>query len=691
MTGPVPSGMRRTPLPPQFASFFPNRPSTGLLSSYFSFDFQCHSFDDIVVAAVDRFDSSAKRQRALQAAASSPSIDFSQVAKDSDAFVQAPLSALRSFSNKFANTRLNRQFLSSPSWDTYPEIDLLRSISEEVNPILSSSFQPSANNAAVRPQMTAILPAIYSLFQANYANGEVFLISRRAFLDSTKFHSLPASLSNISWHTEKFMNDLGRLLYDYSNVESGTPINSDFSKDAYKSHYGQLHYPTVSDYISMFWNAQMTFPGSPIYVVKSDVHRAYHRFKWSPQGSVLLALLVSEDLVALPVTGGFGSTGSPFIYDPIGRFLQWNHDTRRHGAGFPHKLGGTYVDDIVFFASLSYALREIKAHENLVNMLLGPAAAHRRELSQILDVIGTRFDCSKSTVSISKKGYLKLVYLFFHIIPPHIQLSKTYPIALFQCLAGLVSRYGFFIPLLRHTPSVFYRLLKGPFSSNRRRFTHLSVHYVDLWRDYLVYAFDNPSILSTTMVDYFHNSTSSFDPKSLVAVYSSYSDATLHTLGVFVPNLGWCKIEVASFTTLQISIANLEFIALFLSFLLAHKLSPASTHIHLYVDNQNAEAWSRGRISNDSNLSLSLTAVNSILQSTLNVVQTRAYIKSEANISADSISRRCFNNSDQLPHYSPTNQTLTFLSSLVKEPDPRPYHLLQEIHTILASGVFSRT
>jgi hypothetical protein len=255
----------------------------------------------------------------------------------------------------------------------------------------------------------------------------------------------------------------------------------------------------------------------------------------------------------------------------------------------------------------------------------------------------------------------------------------------------LVSRYGFFVPLLRYTPTVFYRILRGHHFSNRRRFTQTAIHYVQLWRDFLVLAFSNPSILSTSMIDYFHNSPPSYDPLLLFDIYSSFSDATLHTIGIYVPNKGWSQIDVSSFTTEEVSIANLEFIAYILSFLLAYKLSPQIKHIHLYVDNQNAEAWSRGRISNDSNLSMSLTSVNSILQSTLNIVQTRAYIKSEANFNADNISRKRFTNSDQLPHYYPTSQMLKFLSSLVEEPVPLPYHLLQEILIIQESGVFFPT
>ena len=670
------------------ALFFPLfEPSP--ISLHFNFDFQCTSFNDILSASFSRFSSPSIRSRALNAALSHPKLDPLLIESDSLSFARDPIHTLLSFSNKFAHTRLNRSFLDLPKYNDYPEIDLLKSIAKSVPPLLDPLFAPSLHNAAVRPQMTTISPAISALFRTNYDKGEVLIVTLSAFKQGTLNNNIPASLSNI-WHTEKYMNDLGRLLYDYSNVESGTPINSDHSKDAYRNTYGHLSYPTVSDYIQLYWNSLLTFPNDQIYVFKSDVHRAYHRFCWSPEGSMLLALLVDTDLVAIPITGGFGSTGSPFIYDPIGRFLQWSHDSRRSASGLPHKLGSTYVDDFVFFSNLDYGNQEISSHELLVNELLGAGAAHRREVDIILDVIGVRFDCLHGLVGVSKKGYLKLVFLFYHVIPPTIHPNQSYPIALFQCLSGLTNRYAPFIPLLRFTPSIFYRLLRGPPSNQRRRFTRLSMHCIKLWREFLVHAFSFPSTLSTPMTDYFHNNHASFDPFKLLDSYSAYSDSTLHTIGVYVPSKGFLHLQTSSFADSPLSIANYEFIALILSFLLALHVNPSADHVHLFVDNQNAESWSRGRVNTDSNLSVSLTVVNCILQSLLRVVQTRSYIKSEDNLNADSISRNTFVNYENLPQFLPTNQMLKFLSSLVKAPDPHPYHLLQEIHTILACGAFYR-
>jgi hypothetical protein len=121
---------------------------------------------------------------------------------------------------------------------------------------------------------------------------------------------------------------------------------------------------------------------------------------------------------------------------------------------------------------------------------------------------------------------------------------------------------------------------------------------------------------------------------------------------------------------------------------LAHFLNPAQKHIHLFVDNQNAQAWASGVIRNDSNLSISLTCINSFLQSSLGIVQTRAYIKSADNKDADAISRQRFLNLKNLPRFSATSAMLLFLKSLVDLPDTNPFVNLHKVHTMSLSAGF---
>jgi len=325
------------------------------------------------------------------------------------------------------------------------------------------------------------------LFQTNYMNKEVILVSLSAFQQLSKSHSAIApllSLSNV-WHTDKV--GCGRLLYDYKNLQSGTPINSIVCRDLYHNYFGPLIYPSATSYIKFLFNAKAIFPDEELVITKSDVHRAYHRFRWTARGSLSLALLFSPEWVAIPITGGFGSNGPPFIYDVFRRFLKWSQTNRLLKQNISVQLGDTFVDDMALMAPKRFADIEVNAHDMLIQRLLGCKSTHKREQSTQLDVIGYRFDAKKFTIGISSKGYSKLIYMFFVLIPGKLTSVQTFPTLLFQCLCGLIARYGFIIPSLRYTPSVFYKLLRG--SAKYRRFTKASISVVQLWRNYRSYAF----------------------------------------------------------------------------------------------------------------------------------------------------------------------------------------------------------
>ena len=667
------------------SSLFASAPESSLRNLYDA-ELPQTTFKEIIAAAVTRFDTTVQRDRYLTAAALLPTINQAQVAIDSAKLEKDPIGTIEEFAEQSKVSRINLEILKYPEYSSFPEMTRLQEIATAVSPFFDPAFVSSVNNAAVRPQMAAIQPVVDVLIQTNYTKNEVIVVSLESFRKLASLHPDVApllSLSNI-WHTDKV--GCGRLLYDYKNLDAGTPINSEVCRDLYREHFGVLKYPSATSYIQYLFNARDSFPGEEIVITKTDIHRAYHRFRWTARGSLSLALLISPHLVAIPVTSGFGSNGPPFIYDVFRRFMKFCQAKRLFLKKILKELGDAFVDDMAFYAPRWFANMEISAYEELALLLLGQGAAHKREQSTRLDVIGYRFDSQKYTIGISPKGYLKLVYLFFVLIPQDLTTSQLYPTLLFQCLCGLVARYGFIIPALRYTTSIFYRLLRG--AASRRRFTNLTIFTVQLWREYLIYAFNHSSILSTPCFEFFHNSPEAYNPALLADSFASYSDATLTVIGVFVPNLGWCEVIVSAFTDSAHSIANLEFIALILSFFLAHFLNPAQKHIHLFVDNQNAQAWASGVIRNDSNLSISLTCINSFLQSSLGIVQTRAYIKSADNKDADAISRQRFLNLKNLPRFSATSAMLLFLKSLVDLPDTNPFVNLHKVHTMSLSAGF---
>jgi hypothetical protein len=205
----------------------------------------------------------------------------------------------------------------------------------------------------------------------------------------------------------------------------------------------------LGDVLFLF-NAKVISPDEELVITKSDVHRAYHRFRWTTRGSLSLALLFSPEWVAIPITGGFGSNGPPFIYDVFRRFLKWSQTNRLLKQNISVQLGDTFVDDMALMAPKRFADVEVNAHDMLIQRLLGCKSTHKREQSTQLDVIGYRFDAKKFTIGISSKGYSKLIYMFFVLIPGKLTSVQTFPTLLFQCFCIAVQFYLFLLYFYLH-------------------------------------------------------------------------------------------------------------------------------------------------------------------------------------------------------------------------------------------------
>jgi hypothetical protein len=151
-------------------------------------------------------------------------------------------------------------------------------------------------------------------------------------------------------------------------------------------------------------------------------------------------------------------------------------------------------------------------------------------------------------------------------------------------------------------------------------------------------------------------------------------------MGAYVPNLGFCQVHLADIfeDTKSLTIAHYELLAFIITFLFTMFLNPTSTAIHIFIDNQNAMAWSSGQIGTNDHLANVLTLLNGFLQAGFNITQTRSYIESKKNTQADQISRRVFRNSEGLSQFYPNFPLIKFLQHLVNPQD-------NDVSRILAS------
>lgn len=228
------------------------------------------------------------------------------------------------------------------------------------------------------------------------------------------------------------------------------------------------HLPDGEFFIQCFWDATSALPGEKMGISKTDVRRAYHTIGWTPAGSLKLAIKFAPDLIAMPIKCGFVQFGKwepPYAFGLISRWLDFQHQKRmsRHHPPIDRPLSATFVDDTATMGSFRFLEAEVPASEDRISSDIHETAVNvnKRLIKQQLDLLGIRMDVHNERAGLSHKAYLKLVYVFFVVLPPVVTTSTMLPIKSIQCIASLARHYGFYIPPMRFSASILYQALRG--------------------------------------------------------------------------------------------------------------------------------------------------------------------------------------------------------------------------------------
>jgi hypothetical protein len=653
-----------------------------------------NEFLDTLHLSYDRFHKSSSVSANTLLAAAMPQLDPAAVSANDLDFILDPLATIAAVASRFDSFRLSSaKLLLNPHYHS-ASTDLkyrLSLLSNTIDPVYDPRFVPDIHTAIARPNNAAAAPIMSVLLWKSSQKGEVLIVHRNAFTESLASHGLHGSIA-YSLLAQK-PDDIGRLCYDYSFLGEAFPINGGDLKPLYIQKFGRMFLPSYKDYIDLIFDAFDTFPGESIKIAKFDISRYYHRSRWSTSSSLLMSVLVNHDLIAIPITPGFGKGEVPYLFQAYSLFCDHCHLQRNLQKGIPYALGRMYIDDQVTFGSDTYLVNESKAQIQQVSQDIHPDAVNvdKIAISAADNVIGVRTDSLAFRCGISHKSYLKLCYVFFILLPTTISTGTMISLHSIQCLSSLAYYNGQYIPLLRCTGSIFFKALRGR-THRARSLSIIQIECIKLWRSFLLFAFTHSSVLSSTMYEVYHNNANVY-PISRRATTgpTCYTDAELQTLGSFVPHLGFCQIHLIdllpSGTTL--SIAHYELIAFIITFLLAIFLNDPCTSIHIFVDNTNALSWSTGRIGTNDLCANILTLSNCMLQAGFKVTQTRSYIRSQDNKDADEISRRKFSNSNNLTQFYPTSPLLKFFRKLLNPQEVNVSQILPSILTILDLPVSS--
>ena len=444
------------------------------LSSLYPEAANLHSFEDVLSLAKTTFDPANVDARAMSAAALAPSIPSDTIVANSDTFLLDPIGTIETFNARSSGSRLCRGDIETSCSTTFPKRDLLLDIADGVHPIVSDLFSASLTAAKVRPRMSRIQPVINALVQVSCSKGEAFVVDKASFLAALVKHNLVGQLNEIH-QTGKIDDDLGRLLFDYTNLSDGSPINSDDVLDKLRAVYGRMSNPTVAQMLVRFYRMKRCFPDKKLVWGKLDVHRAYNRLGWTPHAALLMSLLISDDLVMIPTGGGFGWMGQPYVYSIVSTYFQFRHRERvaslqiiDPATELPiEDFGDIYIDDEMLIATEELVSAELRASGAcIIDTFSGDTGAIKDSKTVIGPrevILGVLADTESELAAPSFKAYLKLCFVFFHAIPFRIAVGTQLPLAAVQSIAQMSLRYSLY-PLYITIPSSLIWLRPTPIS-----------------------------------------------------------------------------------------------------------------------------------------------------------------------------------------------------------------------------------
>jgi hypothetical protein len=206
-------------------------------------------------------------------------------------------------------------------------------------------------------------------------------------------------------------------------------------KSKLKEQFGELKMPTLASLYVKVEEIETVFPGEIIHLRKSDVARAFQRLNWSPQTSLLMAWLLSEEYVLVPTSMGFGSTAGPYGYGLVTRFFEFMNTRIVTTLCLRNpltnqildSLGIIYVDDELDVGPKALLQQVGEQCARVVRVTLGDDAFNdlKDKITTKDTTLGVLSDFENKVAAPGWRAYLKLVYVFFKLLPLQLATDTT--------------------------------------------------------------------------------------------------------------------------------------------------------------------------------------------------------------------------------------------------------------------------
>ena len=327
------------------------------------------------------------------------------------------------------------------------DFDRLHDLADGMRVLVDDTFVPSRVPPPLRAMYKRAAPAVNRLLYEWWLEDLAVIVRTSTLLALGNVHFSPAH-----WTTKAGKRE-GRVLFDSSDDSMGPSLNSDGARDKLRAQYGDIHHPTLDDFVLMVLDAEAELPGgtNQLTLWKWDLRKAFTLLSFRAEDARLLACELTDDLSLVYHTGLFGWTGTPFAFQVVSRVLHRN--LLRKGV---RQL--VYVDDIGG-ACLESDLTSVKQSvRKEAEGLLGPnaLAEQKWESGRRIDYIGWVIDLDSRQVFLKRRNFLKVLHGFFAI-----DLNAKWTGRVVERLASWASRYAAVLRHLKPFSDDLYSELRG--------------------------------------------------------------------------------------------------------------------------------------------------------------------------------------------------------------------------------------
>jgi len=485
--------------------------------------------------------------------------------------------------------RLNEEAILAHIDSTDPNREDLITISRGVRVIVKPDFVPNNTPPPLRQKYKSLQSPLNKSIYKNYLNGKTIILHRDALVHIPDAHF---SLVHCNLEPGKL-----RLITDSSNAPEGThPLNSEYVKEKAKETWGRINPVTIESLITKIFTYMQENPQEELELFKMDMADAFSLFTMHADDVHLLGFLLTDDLIQFEITGSFGKTDYPYVFNVFTLVVRREAMKRVRQA-----VLDMYVDDIMGISvsgtRLTDNLQKIKV---FVESVWGKGSiSDTKTLRNLrsLDMIGYEVDIIDKVVRMSQSNRYKTIRVFSRV-------KEDVGIAVIDIMriASYATRYTRICLVMAPFTCHIYNTLMWRTSTNTSyvvpgtSISRMCKWTIQLWRCIITF-------MELRRDDTrFYRTFESFMPQ-VDSYFQIEFDASLNGAGIIVSRWHTDKWVVnrvlqlhysyeLSTLTFQSSYQNTcEFIAATVGLVWAIKLGARNGHVRLLGDSKTALRW----------------------------------------------------------------------------------------------------